>query len=169
MFRFFCFLCSAINLVTAPAHMQSIGKQLTSNWYNLGIAEKHFSKLLLFAVAVLCLSSSLSIVAASSPLFAFGVKEKYLTTSKTFSQVQSPVQESEALWFLENDPAEEDDEDKKFIQDQCKQLFTTDYLRSEFYYEGYLKNRIQQLTFQGNKHPFISYFILYHSWKSHLA
>lgn len=127
-------------------------------------------RLLLLTVAVLCLCSRLTAVVYQPQYHV--TADQHATTVTTqlhFSnQMLPPLQDTEGLWIYENEPAEEDDDNKKISSEEFRFPFINS-IYSESLYTSYIRTRLLQLTSQKKNHPFVSYLVLFHSWKSHLV
>jgi hypothetical protein len=129
------------------------------------------SRILILAVAICSMSSRLAFSANKTSLFTTE-KQEICKKTANLEQVRKtpvPFSQSENLWFYESEPAEEDDEEKKINNEDFSCPFINSHICSEAYYAGYLRTRLSQLNLQKNKQPFISYFVLYHSWKGYLS
>ncbi len=129
------------------------------------------SSILILIVAICCMSSRLPFSAYKTSPFTTGKEEicKLNTKLEQLSKTAVPLSQSENVWFYESEPAEEDDEEKKISNEDFSCPFINSRICSEAYYAGYLRTRLLQLNLQKNKQPFISYFVLYHSWKGYLS
>ncbi|XVJ66103.1 MAG: hypothetical protein HEQ40_08065 [Lacibacter sp.] len=151
--------------------MQAINGQLKLHQHK-GLQLKSLSaRILILIVAICCMSSRLPFAAyKASPLSTDRQAICKLNPGlEQLSKTAVPPSQSENVWFYESEPAEEDDEDKKISNEDFSCPFINSRICSEAYYAGYLRTRLSQLNLQKNKQPFISYFVLYHSWKGYLS
>lgn len=128
-------------------------------------------RLLLLTVAVLCLCSRLTAFVYQPQTHATTEQHVTAVTPKLrlSNELMVPLQEIEGTWIYESEPAaEEDEDDKKINTDEFRFPFLNS-IYSESRYTSYIKTRLQQLTLQKKNHPFVSYLVLFHCWKSHLV
>jgi hypothetical protein len=158
--------------IGVPVNMQVTRQRL---WNKRAIATVVSSKLYRLPVLLilsLCLCSHLS--AAYNPpqplksikLFSVVAGNQQFTSSPLLNTLPG----TESTRFAENFAEEqEDDDNKKAGNLELKSSFVNTRIYAELFSSLYLKNCLRQLNLQKATLPFISYFILYHTWKSHLA
>lgn len=83
--------------------------------------------------------------------------------------VQAPIPQKVSLEFLEVCLSTEDDENRRNQVSDLSNPFSGFLLNNEGGYNSRLNQRFLHLNSQVNQRPAISFFILYHSWKSDLG
>lgn len=80
-----------------------------------------------------------------------------------------PIQPNPLEWEMEFLEEEDDYNNRKTSADDCRNHFSKTHSSDELEYTTGLKSRYLQLTSSVSNRPSIPFFILYHSWKSHLS
>ncbi|QNA43050.1 hypothetical protein [Lacibacter sediminis] len=132
-------------------------------------------KYCLFLLFVFAFSLQQFSAFAYTQLAANTTKENgsHLHSQRIFSNAQLsyhlPFQPNPLEWEMEF--VEEDDEhnNRKISVDDYRTQFSKTHSSDELAYATGLKSRYLQLTSSVSKRPSIPFFILYHSWKSHLS
>lgn len=142
---------------------------------NMQVINPRFSKSttkypLVLILGILCLFSYLS--TASYPHQAFkSTKLLSAVAAKqhSSSHLSNARLSNEYLWLHENIIEEEDDDTKQRSNAEFKHCFVDSGIYTEFFFSSYLRTCLRQLDLKKAAHPFIAYFVLYHSWKSDLS
>ena len=152
--------------------MQSMSKHSHYTSINVIVAYGKLLRLFVLLLALLILGSRFTIASIST----HSVKNTKFTSAqsdgnqKPSAYLLTSLADSESIWLYESIAAEEEeDEYKKLNSVEFRSAFLNKLFCSEVFIASYFRTRLQQLNLQKNAQPFVSYFVLYHSWKSHLV
>ena len=151
-----------VSVVISPPDMHLLSKYIQHHHLKQSPIKGILCKGLLLFVAILI---SWTQLAAFSSTAAIDNKKASLKTNLHLT-AQLPA-ESYPL-HADMELTAEDDEDKKVTADEFRNPYAYNHIKRELNYTTYLKNRFSQLELSVAHQPVIAYFLLYHSWKSHL-
>lgn len=88
-------------------------------------------------------------------------------TAAAHVRAQLPHQSTPVDLEMEVETAEEDDT-KNYFEEYCQNIAAIHAVEEQVY-TSYLRSRYLQLASSVQNQPAVPFFILYHSWKNHLA
>ncbi|RXK58416.1 hypothetical protein ESA94_17405 [Lacibacter luteus] len=97
----------------------------------------------------------------------FSAEQRTNSLTNTQLSVHLPYQSSPVGFEMEVEVAEEDDT-KNDLEEFCSNLAAIHAIEEQVY-TSYLRSRYLQIASSVHDQPAIPFFILYHSWKNHLA
>ncbi|MBC6491321.1 hypothetical protein ACFSQD_13820 [Flavihumibacter stibioxidans] len=156
--------------VSSPIGMARSSKQTNiSRQYPAGIK----------AVFQYCLLPLLAFFLTAAPLKSFSQSVGVFTpTEDNCSKIQPdhPLSSAQFSYHLpfESNPVDSEmeiseEEDDKFITDAFTCQDIVKYSSAELFYTAFIRNRLSQISSAIGNRPKVPFFILYHSWKRHLA
>ncbi len=110
---------------------------------------------------------SISNITASGTDTAFETAHTNKAAVQLLYAVHLPYQSSPVGFEMEIEVAEEDDT-KNDLEDFCNNLAAIHAVEEQVY-TSFLRSRYLQLASSVHDQPAVPFFILYHSWKNHLA